>query len=118
MPEIIARTRKRTLSERLSSRWRLRVWRLLLTVPPLLYVVPVNQLIRRLDARRDVYANPPIDALANVVDTWLRQLPWLWRWTCLKRAAILFALLRRSGEQVQLHIGIKREADKTFAAHA
>jgi len=106
------------LSERLSLRWRLRVWRLLLTVPPLLFVMPVHRLINTLESRRISYENPPIEALTNAVDTWLRQLPWVWRWTCLKRATVLFTLLRRSGQQVELHIGVKREADRTFAAHA
>jgi Transglutaminase-like superfamily len=106
------------LSERLSLRWRLRVWRLLLTVPPLLFVVPVNRLIGRLESRRVTYDNAPTEALANAVDTWLRKLPWVWHWTCLKRATVLFTLLRRSGQPVQLHIGVKREPDKTFAAHA
>lgn len=102
----------------LPVRWKARVFPLVLLVPPLVHVVPVHRMAKKLAARDPAYASPPIDALAHRVDTWLRRLPWLWRSTCLKRALILFALLRRSGEPVQLHIGVKREPDKSFAAHA
>lgn len=91
---------------------------LVLTVPPLLFAMPVNRLINRIASRRSSYKSPPVGALVLQVDDWLSRLPWVWRTTCLKRSAILYALLRRSGEDVQLHIGVKREADRTFAAHA
>jgi hypothetical protein len=78
----------------------------------------VHRLIARLGAKRRTYQSPPIDELVAEVDSWLTRLPWPWRTTCLKRSAILYALLRRSGEDVQLHIGVKREADRSFAAHA
>lgn len=95
------------------------MWRLVVAVPPLLHVMPTHRLIRRLTGRRNAYAAPPIETIAAELDALLYRLPWPWKWTCLKRATILFALLRRSGdESVQLHIGVKREADKTFAAHA
>lgn len=103
---------------KLALPWRLRVFGLVVTVPPLLHVVPVHTLAVRLGARRRGYGTPPIDALVGEVDAWLTRLPWVWRTTCLKRASILYALLRRSGENVELHIGVKREADKSFAAHA
>ncbi|MEO7997180.1 MAG: lasso peptide biosynthesis B2 protein [Gemmatimonadaceae bacterium] len=102
----------------LAWRWRWRVFGLVTTVPPLLYVVPVNRLIARLGARKTSYESPPINELVREVDNWLTRLPRPWRTTCLKRSSILYALLRRSGEDVQLHIGVKREADRSFAAHA
>ncbi|MEP6833627.1 MAG: lasso peptide biosynthesis B2 protein [Gemmatimonas sp.] len=103
---------------KLAVRWRLRVFGLVLTVPPLLHVVAVHRLAARWSTRRNGYAAPPIEVLADEVDAWLTRLPWPWRSTCLKRASILYALLRRSGEPVELHIGVKREADKSLAAHA
>ncbi|MEO7363112.1 MAG: lasso peptide biosynthesis B2 protein [Gemmatimonadaceae bacterium] len=106
------------MSTKLARRWRFRVFGLVLTVPPLLYVVPVHRLIGRIGGRRASYQSPPVDGLVLQVDDWLSRLPRPWRTTCLKRSAILYALLRRSGEDVQLHIGVKREADRTFAAHA
>jgi hypothetical protein len=89
-----------------------------MTVPPLLHLMPVHRLVSRLGARRGGYSDPPIDTLAQEVDAWLTRLPWPWRTTCLKRASILYALLRRSGDEVELHIGVKRESNRNFAAHA
>ena len=106
------------MSDRLTLRWRTRVLGLVLTVPPLLYVMPVHRLVARLGSRRSSYQSPPVEALVRQVDDWLSRMPWPWRTTCLKRSAILYALLQRSGENVQLHIGVKREADRSFAAHA
>jgi hypothetical protein len=103
---------------KLALPWRLRVFGLVMTVPPLLHLMPVDRLVKRLGARHRNYSDPPVQTLADEVDAWLTRLPWPWRTTCLKRASILYALLRRSGDDVQLHIGVKREADRTFAAHA
>lgn len=103
---------------KLALHWRLRVFGLVLTIPPLLHIVPVNRLLTRLGSRRASYVSPPTEALVDEVDAWLTRLPWPWRSTCLKRASILYALLRRSGEDIALHIGVKRETDKSFAAHA
>lgn len=118
MPPIISDRRKRGLSNSLPIRWRLRAWQLLITVPPLLHVMPVNRLAKRMNAPKPEYAATSNEALARYVDDWLHRFPWPWKWTCLKRATILLALLRRSGNDVQLHIGVKRDASKTFAAHA
>ncbi|MGV3707653.1 MAG: lasso peptide biosynthesis B2 protein [Gemmatimonas sp.] len=103
---------------KLALPWRMRVFGLVMTVPPLLHLVPVNRLVSRLGARRNGYADPPVQTLADEVDAWLTRLPWLWHTTCLKRASILYALLRRGGDDVELHIGVKREKDQSFAAHA
>lgn len=106
------------MSGSLPIRWRLRAWRLLVTVPPLLHVLPVHRLAARMNVRKANYSESPNEALARYVDDWLHRFPWPWKWTCLKRATILFALLRRSGTDVQLHIGVRRDANRTFAAHA
>ncbi len=87
-------------------------------VPPLLHLVAVNRLVTHLSEKRSTYINPPVILLAEEVDAWLTRLPWPWRTTCLKRATILYALLRRAGEDVQLHIGVKRETGKAITAHA
>lgn len=87
-------------------------------MPALLHIVAINKLAARLGRRNSSYIDPPIDDLAGEVDAWQRRLPWPWRFTCLKRATILYALLKRSGVDVQLHIGVRREPDRTIAAHA
>ena len=99
-------------------RWRLRVCGLVFTVPPLLHLLPLHRVVGWLGSRRVSRASPPVDILVGEVDAWLTRLPRPWRSTCLKRAAILYALLRSTDKKVELHIGVKREADKSFAAHA
>lgn len=106
------------MSHPLPPLWRWRARGLVLTVPVLLYLIPIHRLVRWLGTPRDGYRNPPTDALVRAVDYWLRRLPWPWRITCLKRAAVLFGLLRRSGIAVSLHIGVARSADGALAAHA
>ena len=56
--------------------------------------------------------------LADWVDTLLRRLPWPWRYTCLKRAVVLFYLLRCSGRSVTLYIGVHRSPGGRLEAHA
>ncbi len=87
-------------------------------MPVLLHVAAINKLVARLGRRNRAYTNPPISDLADEIEAWQRRLPWPWRFTCLKRATILYALLKRSGEDVQLQIGVKRDPDRTIAAHA
>lgn len=91
---------------------------LVAVVPPLLHVLPVDRIAAWLGRTRDAHDAPPIDALVARVDYWLRRLPWPWRSTCLKRAAVLYGLLRPSGVDVQLHIGVRRLPGKEFQAHA
>jgi hypothetical protein len=60
------------------------------------------------------------DALARWVDALLRRWPPPWRYTCLKRAAVLYHLLRRAGRPVELRIGVRRAGGTggALAAHA
>lgn len=106
------------MSSPLPPPWRWRARALVVTVPVLLYFVPIHRLAEWLGAPSDDYRDPPTDKLVKAVDYWMRRLPWPWRITCLKRAAVLFALLRRGGMDVSLHIGVARSAEGALAAHA
>ena len=102
----------------LSWQWRLLVCGLVCTVPPLLHVVSIDRLASMVRSGRAVPTHPTDTVLADAVDWWLNRLPWPWRTTCLKRAAIMYALLRRTGVDVELRVGVKRQPDRSFAAHA
>ena len=102
----------------LSWPWRLLVCFLVWTVPPLLHVVSIDRLASMVRSGRAAPTHPPDTVLADAVDWWLNRLPWPWRTTCLKRAAIMYALLRRTGVDVELRVGVKRQPDRSFAAHA
>lgn len=56
--------------------------------------------------------------LADWVDRLLFALPGLWKHTCLKRASVLYHLLRRDGREVELCIGVKRDSAGALTAHA
>lgn len=102
----------------LSLVWRCRVAALALVVPPLVHRVAIHRVVERLGTRKRSYRNPPVPELTVEVERWLQRLPGIWRMTCLKRAVVLFALLRRSGINVELHIGVKRDDAGALAAHA
>ncbi len=61
---------------------------------------------------------PNLDALVAEVDAWQWRLPWIWRSTCLKRASVLYALLRHAGNDIGMRIGVRRGDDGAFLAHA
>jgi len=89
-------------------------------VPPLLYVVSFSRLAAWLGGNA---AGPPVQdlddaSLAQWVDRLLRNLPNPWRRTCLKRAAVLYHLLRRAGRPVELWIGVHKAGPTPLAAHA
>ena len=102
----------------LTLSWRAWIVALVLIVPPLLYVLPVHRLAARLASLGRARSDSPVEAIVAAVDRWQHRLFWPWRSTCLKRATVLFALLRREGIEVELHIGVRRNADHAFAAHA
>lgn len=102
----------------LALHWRARVIGLVLVVPPLVHLAPLHRLTAVLGARRPGRVPPPVEPLVREVEFWLGRLPWPWRSTCLKRATILYALLRPAGEPVELHVGVKRTREGAFTAHA
>lgn len=58
-------------------------------------------------------------ALARWVDDLQARLPGPWRRTCLRRCAVLYAILRRAGRPVELWIGVRRVAPSApVVAHA
>lgn len=66
---------------------------------------------------RDAVAFDP-SAAARYVDRFLAPLPTPWRLTCLRRAAVLYFLLRRAGILVELCVGVRRGDGQPLRAHA
>lgn len=56
--------------------------------------------------------------LAFHVDRILHRGRGIWRHSCLRRAAVLALLLRRSGYDARVVIGVRRDAAGTLEAHA
>ncbi|HVT38808.1 MAG TPA: lasso peptide biosynthesis B2 protein [Gemmatimonadaceae bacterium] len=101
--------------------WRIRAVIASLLIPPSVHLVSLNRLcglLTRWSSRGTSSQAPPPDSIAWWVDRVLRALPWPWHHTCLKRAATLFYLLRRSGYPVELRVGVRREPGKELEAHA
>lgn len=100
--------------------WRLRAFVAALAIPPALEILPFARLARALSVTRG--AGPDLDdrALAAWVDAILTHLPWPWRRTCLRRATVLYGLLRRAGRPVELWIGVRQgeRAGAAVTAHA
>lgn len=108
------------MSGRLPLGWRLRATAAVLIVPPLLYFMSFARLAAWLGGRA---AGRPDDGLddamvARWVDRLLRHLPGPWHRTCLKRAAVLFHVLRRAGRPVELWIGVHKTGPTPLGAHA
>lgn len=108
------------MSGRLPLGWRLRATAAVLIVPPLLYFISFARLAAWLGGRA---AGRPDDGLddamvARWVDRLLRHLPGPWHRTCLKRAAVLFHVLRRAGRPVELWIGVHKTGPTPLGAHA
>ena len=102
----------------LTPGWRLRAILAATVIPPLLTLVPLTRLARRLGRTGARQASEVNDAgLAEWVDRVLRRMPWPWRHTCLHRSAVLYHLLRGAGRPVSLVIGVKRDGTG-FTAHA
>lgn len=106
------------VTNHLTWSWRAWIVGLALIIPPLLYIAPIHRIAGRLTAMGRARTVPPVDVIVAEVDRWQRWLRWPWHTTCLKRAAVLFTLLRRCGINVELHIGVRRNAEKAFGAHA
>lgn len=106
------------MSSTLSRTVRVRALVTAVIVPPLLSLVSLQKLAGYLGRQHE--AGAPFDdgALAAWVDALLYRLPGPWRRTCLKRAAILYHLLRGAGRAVELRIGVRRDERGQLAAHA
>ena len=104
----------------LSRSVRLRALAAAVVLPPLLSIMSLQRLAGALGQRSALAAGTPFDdgELAAWVDSLLYRLPGLWRRTCLKRAAILYHLLRGAGRTVELRIGVRRDGLGKLAAHA
>lgn len=65
-------------------------------------------------------ANAEVDdlELAGLVSRVLWRLPRPWRHTCLRRAVVLYYLLRKAGRPVELVIGVKHDPEGAVSAHA
>ncbi len=100
--------------------WRMRAAVMVVIVPPLLHLVSFSRLAGWLGGRRLSAPARNLDdaSLARWVDRLLRNLPNPWRRTCLKRAAVLYYLLRRAGRPVELWIGVQKHGPSPLAAHA
>lgn len=105
----------------LSVAWRVRAALAAVVIPPLVSVTSLARLASRLGrgpGRIGVGDGPDDVSLARWVDGLLRRLPRPWRRTCLKRAAVLYHLLRRAGRPVEMWIGVRRDAAGALVAHA
>ena len=100
--------------------WRLRATATVAVVPPLLYFVSFSRLAGWLGGSGNHSVAQDLDdtSLARWVDRLLRNLPNPWRRTCLKRAAVLYHLLRRAGRPVELWIGVHKTGAAALGAHA
>lgn len=89
-------------------------------VLPLLEWISFARLERTLDAAARLLPAAPVDQVAAAiwVDTLLARLPPPWRFTCLRRAIVLYHMLRAGGAPVTLCIGVRREGDASLRAHA
>lgn len=98
--------------------WRVRAGMTALVIPILILIVPLNRLSRWLGRPFGKSAPPPDVTAAEWIDQLLHRLPWPWKHTCLRRCAVLYHLLRRGGQPVQLVVGVRRDEYGKLAAHA
>ena len=89
-------------------------------IPPALELSSFSRLARILSLTPSPSPAPFDDqALARWIDRILYRLPWPWRRTCLRRALVLYPLLRLAGRPVDLWIGVRRgEPSSKVTAHA
>ena len=104
----------------LSVAWRARALAACATLPPLVSImsfVRLAALVGRHPARPNA-AGPDDVVLSGYVARVLRRLPPPWRYTCLRRGIVLYYLLRKADRDARLHIGVRRDAEGAFVAHA
>jgi len=88
-------------------------------IPILLEVLPASRVLRwivRIPPRAGEHVAP--ERLAFHVGRLLQRAPLLWHYSCLRRAAVLAALLRREGIAADVAIGVRRTAGGVVVAHA
>jgi len=99
--------------------WRINAGARAIVIPVLILLVPLDRLVAFLGRSRARADKQPSDQqIAAWTDQRLHRLPWPWRHTCLRRSAVIYHLLRRTGRQVELCVGVKRDAAGALAAHA
>ena len=98
--------------------WRVRAGVVSLVLPPLILVVPLDKLTRRLGRRRIGKPAPTDQLAADWIDNLLHRLPPPWKHTCLRRCVVIYHELRRAGREVELCVGVRKDADGNLAAHA
>ena len=88
-------------------------------LPPALELVSARRVLRLLERipPRGVAGGAPA-ALARRVDAVLSRLPLVWSHTCLRRAVVLAAMLRREGLAPEVIIGVRHSAAGALEAHA
>lgn len=102
-----------------NRRWKARTLLAALALPPLLSAVSFARIARWIGRRQPTRGPVPPDAdLAAWTETVLRRLPPPWRYTCLRRGIVLYYLLRKADRDARLHIGVRRDAEGAFVAHA
>ena len=108
------------LSAAIPVAWRLRAIAAATVVPPLLEIVSLARIERllRTAARLRLSRAPADGAAAYWVDQFLSRLPRPWTHTCLRRASVLYYLLRSAGRTVDLCIGVRRDEYGELLAHA
>lgn len=120
MHRIEAAARGGALKRAISIGWRVHAVVALALIPPLVEIASFTHVERWLvRIGRDRIASAPEDEIAaEWVDRMLRPLPPPWRHTCLRRAAVIYYLLRANGRSVDLCIGVRRDATGVLLAHA
>ncbi|MEP6617764.1 MAG: lasso peptide biosynthesis B2 protein [bacterium] len=100
--------------------WRVRAAAAVAIIPPLLEIASFARLERWLQvaARRQISSAPSDADAARWVDRQLMRLPRPWAHSCLRRATVLYFLLRSAGRAVSLCIGVRRDDDGALHAHA
>jgi hypothetical protein len=108
------------LSAAIPISWRLRAIAAAAIIPPLLEIASFARLERFLrSAARVQLRSAPDDLTASRwVDEFLSRLRNPWSRTCLRRAAILYYMLRSTGRMVSLCIGVRRDEHGALLAHA
>ena len=93
-----------------------------LIIPPLLELISFARLARLLSGKSKYPKKLRSDIDDHSIAAWVRQflyrLPPPWHYTCLRRTAVLFYLLRRAGRPVELWIGVNHNDVGAIAAHA